>query len=75
MPKYMVQANYTVTSTWIIDRDLEEANHWWIKYDCLNIQWPDGTSEEIYPTYPASIVDSDFKRPDDIDYVGEYDDE
>ena len=74
MPKkqqWLVKATYQEASEWVLDRDLDDAHYWYVKYDRLEVQWKEGGSfETIYPDYRAS--DSfDFKRPEDVS-VEEY---
>lgn len=72
--QWLVTASYQTASEWVLDRDLDGAHHWYVKYDRLEVQWDEGGSfETYYPDYPASenfCFDS-RKRPEDVS-VEEY---
>ena len=67
--QWLVTATYQAASEWVLDRDLDDAHHWYVKYDRLEVQWDEGGSfETYYPDYPASenfCFDS-RKRPEDV---------
>lgn len=70
--EFHLVAEYCAYSTWILDRDLDEAVDYWVKWDTLCVQWEeDGEIQEIDPSYPAYEGEFDTKRPIDVTYYGE----
>ena len=82
--RQIVLATYTSQSLFEIPKglDLEDKSvveEWWVKYNELTINFVNGKSKTIYPTWDAQ--ESDFKRPDECritsvdDVCYEYDEE
>ena len=63
--QWLVKATYQEASEWVLDRDLDDAHHWYVKWDRLEVQWEEGGSfETIYPatTLPQRILISNVQR-------------
>ena len=37
--QWLVKATYQEASEWVLDRDLDDAHYWYVKWDRLEVQW------------------------------------
>ena len=46
--KKLVTATYKVKTEWLLDHDIDDAFHWYIKWDTLHVMWNEGDSVQTY---------------------------
>jgi hypothetical protein len=65
--KKLVTATYKVKTEWLLDRDIDDAFHWYIKWDTLHVMWNEGDSFQTYEPDFCGSDTFDYKRPDEVD--------
>tara|TARA_R100000742_G_C4249260_1_gene67772 strand:+ start:313 stop:540 length:228 start_codon:yes stop_codon:yes gene_type:complete len=65
--KKLITATYKVNTEWVLDHDIDDAFHWYIKWDTLNVMWNEGDSFQTYEPDFSGADNFDYKRPDEVD--------
>lgn len=62
----LVTATYKIESKWVLDRDIDTAFYWYVKWDLLHVMWNEGDSVQTYEPDSSGSGTFDYKRPNEV---------